>query len=414
MSSQKIDTKVCIIGAGFAGLIVANMLQRYNIPYILIEKHSEAQISARQDMGLIDSQTENILTENNLSDRLTTEAIAQSQCEFRTPEQSFILNYAQKCRHQTNYIYPQQKLLIDLISKLQHQSGEVLFETQAVEINNHVDGATVKCQQNGTTLTINCEFVAGCDGTHGITRASIPQTSLKLRYKNFDYSWLSIRVQGNLANRNTVYSTDPRGFAGYTLESDNILNYYLQIPKKDTVNQWSHERIWSELELRLGELDGKLARGEIIELQVLEIGSFTTQTMQNNRLFLAGDSAHLMNPAGGKGLNLAIQDADILGQAFISYYCHHQNLALKNYSQTRLPIVRKIQQFSESLLQMINTHDDSTPEGKSIQRVQQFKRSQLMYSEIYALDFARNYVGYIPTKRSAVGLNSEQALAKAS
>ena len=413
MSSQQIDTKVCIIGAGFAGLTLANILQKHDIPYILIEKHSESGVCDRQDIALIDSQTENILSKNNLSDRLLQEGIVQSQCEFRTPEQNFILNYAEKCRHQTNYLYPQQKLLVDLIGKLQYKGGEILFSTQAVEIDNHSDGATVKCQQNGKPLSINCEFVAGCDGTRGIARASIPQSSLKLRYKNFDYSWLNIRVRGNPSHQNTVYATHPAGFAGYTIESENVFHYYLQIPKKDTASQWSHERIWSELKLRLGK-DETFAKGEIVEVQVLEIGSYSTQTMQDNRLFLAGSSAHLVNPVSGKGLNLAIQDANILGQAFISYYCSHQNLALKNYSTSRLPAVRKMQQFSASLLQMINTHDDSTPEGKSIQRLQKFKRSQLMYSEIYALDFARNYVGYLTTEKSAVRSNSEQALAKAS
>ena len=401
MPNKEITTKVCIIGAGFAGLVIANILQKYNIACVLIEKCSEAEIYNRHDLGLIDRQTVEILKKYGLSDRLIDRGILQDRCEFRTLEQSFILNYGQKCRHQAHYIYSQQSLTIDLIDKLYQNGGEIWFDTQATAMINDSQGAKVECKQKEETITINCDFVAGCDGVRGISRPSIPQTIIKLRYKDFNYSWLAITAEIAPSTEHIIYGIHPKGFAGYMPNDETTSRYYLQIPKGDTVAQWSDRIIWSELQLRLAQDDSTTIDGEIINKQVLRINSFITQTMQYRRLFLAGNSAHTMTPAGGKDINVAIQDADALGQALVSYCYYHHNLPLRNYSATRLSVVRKMQQFSTSLLQMINTQDNSTPEGKSIERVQKFKRSQLMNSDLYALDFSRKYVGYTAAKPSS-------------
>ncbi|MCC0177682.1 4-hydroxybenzoate 3-monooxygenase [Waterburya agarophytonicola K14] len=400
MSINQIATKVCIIGAGPAGLLIANILRQNHIPCIVIEKYSQAEIYARSRAGLVDNQTVTILKEHGLSDRLFAEGIPHGKCEFRTPEKSFILDYARKCQGQTHYTYPQQEILVDLIEKFEQAAGEILFNTQGIKITNNSHGAWIKCQQNGKTLLIKCDFIAGCDGFHGVSRASIPETITKPYGKDFDYAWLAITAEAPPSTEHIIYGLHPNGFAGHMLRNEKISRYYLQIPLEDKVVDWSDSRIWSELHLRLAKDGWKLTEGKIIGKQILKMRSFATQTMQHCRLFLAGDSAHIMTPAGGKGMNLAIQDADVLGKSFVSYYRYHDNLPLKKYSQNRIPAIRQTQQFSESLLHMINVQDN-TIEGKSQQRVQQFKRSQLMNSEIYALDFARKYVGYLPGDRSA-------------
>ena len=395
MSTNHITTKVCIIGAGPAGLLIANILHKHRIPCVVIEKYSEAKIYARSRAGLVDNQTVNILQKYGLSDRLLTEGIPHGKCEFRTLGQSFILDYAAKCQGQTHYTYPQQELLKDLIKRFELTGGRILFNTQGINIINNERGARVECQQNGHKVTIDCDFIAGCDGFKGVSRASIPETVTQPRHKDFDYAWLAVNAQVPPSTEHIVYSLHPNGFAGHMLRSETISRYYLQIPVEDKITDWSNERVWSELQLRLAKDGWKLQEGKIATKQILKMRSYTAQTMQHCRLFLAGDAAHLMTPAGDKGMNLAIQDADVLGNSFVSYYRYQDNLPLKKYSANRLPVIRKTQEFSESLLHMINVRDSSTPAGRSQQRVQQFKRSQLMNSEIYALDFARKYVGYI-------------------
>ena len=400
MFTNHITTKVCIIGAGPAGLLIANILHKHRIPCIVVEKYSEAKIYARSRAGLVDHQTVTILQKHGLSDRLLVEGVPHGKCEFRTPEQSFILDYASKCQGQTHYTYPQQELLQDLIKKFELSGGRILFNTQGINITNSDRGAKVECQQNGHTVTINCDFIAGCDGFHGVSRASIPETVTQPHSKEFDYAWLAVTAEAPPSTEHIIYSLHPNGFAGHMLRSETISRYYLQISLEDKITDWSNSRVWSELQLRLAKEGWKLTEGKITAKQILKMRSFTVQTMQHCRLFLAGDAAHIMTPAGGKGMNLAIQDADVLGNSFVSYYRYQDNLPLKNYSANRLPVIRQTQEFSESLLHMINVRDDRTEAGRSQQRVQQFKRSQLMNSEIYALDFARKYVGYVKGDRS--------------
>ena len=399
MSTNHLKTKVCIIGAGPAGLLIANILHKHRIPCIVIEKYSEAKVYARSRAGLVDNQTVNILQKYGLSDRLLVEGVPHGKCEFRTLGKSFILDYASKCQGQTHYTYPQQELLKDLIRKFELTGGRILFNTQGINITNNDRGAKVECQQNGHKLTIDCDFIAGCDGFRGVSRASIPETVMQPCQKDFDYAWLAITAEAQPSTKHIIYSLHPRGFAGHMLRSETVSRYYLQIPVEDKITDWSNSRVWSELQLRLAKDGWKLTEGKITAKQILNLRSYTAHTMQHCRLFLAGDAAHVLTPAGGKGMNLAIQDADVLGNSFVSYYRYQDNLPLKKYSANRLPEIRKTQEFSESLLHMINTQEDSTPAGKSQQRVQQFKRSQLMNSEIYALDFARKYVGYIKSDR---------------
>jgi p-hydroxybenzoate 3-monooxygenase len=406
MAIKGITTKVCIIGAGSAGLLIANLLQQNDIPCIVLEKCSQSEIYERFHPVLLDYQTVSILKDHNLGDRLLAEGTPHGQCEFRTPQQSFVLDYAQKCQGQTHYAYPQNELLMDLSQKFEQAGGEILFNTQAIKITNNQHGAWIKCQQHGQTIVISCDFIAGCDGEEGISRTSIPETITKTRGKNFDYSWLAIAAEAPTSSEHIIYALHPHGFAGHMLHHEKISNYYLQIPLEDTVADWSDERIWSELCLRLASNGWKLKEGKIIAKQILKMNSSTPQTMQHSRLFLAGDVAHVMTPAGDKGINLAIQDADVLGKSWISFYQNQDNLPLKNYSEQRLPVVRQIQQFSESWLYMLNIQDKNSSLGKSQQRVQQFKRSQLMNSEIYALDFARKYVQYNPSSNSRLKLVS--------
>ena len=403
MSSKEINTQVCIIGAGPAGLIIANILFKYGINCVVIEKYSQSEIYARSRAGLIDYKTVSILQEHGLGDRLLKVGKPHGKCEFRAPEQSFVLDYAEMSNGQTHYTYPQQELLTDLIYKFQLSGGQILFNTQAETIANERYGATVSCRQGEQDLVIKSDFIAGCDGFHGVSRAAIPNAIAQPKTVNYDYAWLAITAEAAPSTPHIIYGIHPRGFAGHMLRTETISRYYLQIPMGDTADDWSSDRIWSELQLRLAKDNWTLTEGKIIAKQVLTMRSFSTQTMQYKSLFLAGDATHIMTPAGGKGMNLAIQDADILGKSFARYYRYHDNLPLRNYSANRLPEIRLSQEFSESLLHMINIQEGNNPqEANLLKLLQKFKLSQLINSQSTAQEFARNYVGYVETSKATI------------
>ena len=395
MSIKVITTKVCIIGAGPAGLTIANILTKYGIACIVIEKYSQSEIYSRSRAGLIDYKTISILQEHGLDDRLLKFGKSHSKCEFRTPQQSFVLNYSQLSGNQTHYTYPQQDLLADLIYKFQQSDGEILFNNQAITVENERFGATVHCQQGEQDLIVKSDFIAGCDGFHGVSRSLMPESVTQPQTTPYNYAWLAITAEAAPSTDHIIYGIHPRGFAGHMLRTSTISRYYLQIPLEDTAADWSSDRIWAELQLRLAKDNWTLTEGKIIEKRVLTMRSFFTQRMQHKSIFLAGDAAHIMTPAGGKGMNLAIQDADVLGKSFVYYYRHHNNVPLKNYSASRLPEIRQALEFSESLLHTINTQFGDNNQENKLRLLQKFKLSQLMGSPSYARDFSRKYVGYV-------------------
>ncbi|MEL6494500.1 MAG: 4-hydroxybenzoate 3-monooxygenase [Cyanobacteria bacterium J06623_7] len=399
MSTQTINTKVCIIGAGPAGLIIANILSKYGIPCIVIEKYSQTEIYARSRAGLIDYKTIAILQEHGLGDRLMRQGRAHGKCEFRTPEHSFVLDYAGMSDNQTHYTYPQQDLLADLIYRFQESGGTILFDTQGITIENEQYGAQVYCRHREEDLVIKSEFIAGCDGFHGVSRSFMPESVTQPQITPYNYAWLAITAEAPPSTEHIIYGIHPRGFAGHMLRTATISRYYLQIPLEDTAAEWSSDRIWAELQLRLAKDNWTLTEGRIIEKRVLTMRSFATQTMQYKSLFLAGDAAHIMTPAGGKGMNLAIQDADVLGKSCACYYRYQDNRPLKNYSASRLPEIHQALEFSESLLHTINAQfGESTAENSLLKLLQKFQLSQLMNSQSYARDFARKYVGHVGGK----------------
>lgn len=402
MSAQQVNTKVCIIGAGPAGLIIANILHKYSIACVVVEKHSQTEIYARARAGLIDYRTVAILQEHGLSDRLLREGKPHGQCEFRTPQQSFLLDYAAMSGGQTHYTYPQQELLADLIDQYQQAGGKILFQTQVIRIVNERQGTMVECYQGRHNIVIKSDFIAGCDGFHGVSRSSIPEFVTQPHTVNYNYAWLAITAEAPPSTKHIIYGIHPRGFAGHMLRSATISRYYLQIPLNDKADDWSSDRIWSELQLRLAKDNWSLTQGKIVAKQVLKMRSFATRTMQYDSLFLAGDAAHILTPAGGKGMNLAIQDADALAKAFVSYYRHHDNSPLKGYSATRLIEIRSAQEFSESLLYMINHYGEDTEDPNLFQSLQRFKLSQLINSASFAKEFSRMYVGYSPANQSVI------------
>ena len=394
MSIKEINTKVCIIGAGASGLVVSNILSKYGVPCVVIEQQAQSELYAKFRASLIDRRTMAILQEHGLSDRLLRAGKPQGKCEFRTPQDSFILDYARLSGGQTCYSYPQQELISDLLYKFQASGGQILFDTRAIEIQNERYGAKVICQYRDRELTINSDFIAGCDGSQGISRTSIPESIARSNTVSRNYAWLEVTAEVPPSSDRIIYGTHPRGFAAHLLGTDNLSRFYLQIALEDTIADWTSDRIWSELQLRLAQDDWTLNEGIILGRQILTLDSYIAQTMQYKSLFLAGDAAHAISPAAEQSVNLAIQDADVLAKSFACYYCCQDNQLLKNYSTSRLPEVYRTHDFFNSLLHTVNTPTENNSEDRNLfNLLQKFKLAQLMNSESYAKDFAYSYVG---------------------
>lgn len=394
MMTNHLSTKVCIVGAGPAGLMLANILQLNQIACIVIDKFSLEEIYKRSRAGLIDYKTISILEKYGLADNLLKEGTPHKRCEFRSPEYSFILEYADMCNGKKHYTYPQQELVADMIQQFLSLGGKIIFSTRGLSINSGYP-VQVKCYNeiDQSTIIIDCDFVAGCDGFHGFSRKSIPDGAVKAYYKNHEFSWLAILAEAPPSTDHIIYGVHPRGFAGHMLRSTTISRYYLQTSLGDTVDDWSDELIWSELHLRLAKEGWSLTEGKITDKQILSMKSYVSVPMRYKNLFLVGDAAHIITPSGGKGMNLAIQDAEVLGEGMVKYYLNgYDESLLKNYSAIRLPLIWEAQEFSYSLLHMVNRYDESSDNAFFMHQLQQSKIFQLINPTTFAIDFSRKYV----------------------
>lgn len=397
MASKTLKTSVCILGAGPAGTILGNLLLKSGIDCIVVDKYSREEIYARGRAGLIESTTAELLDKHGLADTLLANAETHHSCEFRYPNSSIVFDYGALNGGEVHYVYPQSDLNEDLIQKYLDAGGQLHLGCAGQEIRQQADGVVVKCgdRATGETLEIHADFVAGCDGYHGISRRSVPADAVKTFTKHYPYRWLAILAYAPPSVEHITYALHPDGFAGHMLRNSKVSRYYLQIPVTDTLETWPDERIWATLHQRLAKPGWTLTEGEIFQKNTMDLRNYVMETMRYERLFLAGDAAHIITPMGGKGLNLAIQDAGTLGETLISYYLEQHELAyLDRYSQLRLPYIWAAQEFSYSLLNMVHLPEGNSPEDVDfLQKLSESKLSQLNTSSTFARNFARNYVG---------------------
>ena len=390
-------TSVCILGAGPAGTILGNLLLKNGIDCIVVDKYSREEIHARGRAGLIESTTAELLSAHGLADTMLANADTHHSCEFRYPNRSIVFDYGALNGGEVHYVYPQSDLNEDFIQKYLDAGGKLILGYAGQEILQDADGVMVKCcdRTTGETLEIQADFVAGCDGYHGISRRSIPVGDAKTYIKQYPYRWLATLAYAPPSVEHITYALHPDGFAGHMLRSSTVSRYYLQIPVTDELADWPDERIWATLHERLAQPGWTLTEGEIFQKNTMDLRNYVMEPMRYKRLFLAGDAAHIITPMGGKGLNLAIQDAGTLGETLISYYLEQHELSyLDRYSELRLPYIWAAQEFSYSLLNMVHLPEGTSPEDIDfLQKLSESKLSQLNTCSTFARNFARNYVG---------------------
>ncbi|MCP2098391.1 MULTISPECIES: 4-hydroxybenzoate 3-monooxygenase [Actinosynnema] len=389
---QSNEAVVGIVGAGPAGLTLANLLHEAGIACTVLERGTREYIETRPRAGVLEHRAVQMLTEHGLAGRLLEEADRHGACEFRVNGEAFEVDYSALYGGQTHYVYPQQDVVRDLLGDYLARGGDIRFSVSDVELSG-IDSASPVLSwlsATGERERLECAFVGGADGFHGVTRKSIPEGAVQEFTHQHGIEWLSVLAEAPPSTHKVIYALHPDGFAGHMLRNSTVSRYYLQVPIGDSPDNWPDERVWAELHKRLALRDShwRLTEGRIIEKRVLDMRSHVVEPMRFGRLYLLGDAAHIITPVGAKGMNLALHDAEVLASALIGYLRTGDDSGLEGYSEKCLRRVWRAQEFSQWMVFMLHR----SPEP-FLSRLGQARLEHLIDSKSSVGYFAQNYVG---------------------
>ncbi|HLK48645.1 MAG TPA: 4-hydroxybenzoate 3-monooxygenase [Bryobacteraceae bacterium] len=387
-----IKTQIGIVGAGPAGLLLAHLLHLDGISSVIVETKSREFVEQRVRAGVLEHGSVDLLNAIGVGERMRKEGLIHEGVEF----------LFQGRRHRIHFrdligrcitVYGQQEVVKDLIQARLKAGGRILFEAEAVTLSGlDSDRPAIRYRDPNGEGEILCDFIAGCDGFHGVSRTSIPPGVLRLYERVYPFAWLGILAQAPPASEELIYSNHERGFALLSMRSPAITRLYLQCAPDEDLSEWPDERIWRELQTRLGcAPDFRLTEGPILQKGVTPMRSFVAEPMQYGRLYLAGDAAHIVPPTGAKGMNLAIADVRVLSRALQSYYAAGSSAGLAAYSQTCLRRVWRAQHFSWWMTSMLHRSDG--PYSEFDYRRQLAELENIVTSRAAAGNLAENYVG---------------------
>ncbi|MBO0938271.1 4-hydroxybenzoate 3-monooxygenase [Fibrella sp. HMF5335] len=390
-------TQVGIIGAGPAGLLLAQLLHQQGIESVVLENRPRQRVESRQRAGLLEQGTVDRLRQAGAADRLDREGLIHNGVILSFNGKRHRIDLAELTGGSRVTIYAQTEVVKDLIqlrldSSLPGAGESIVFDAKAVDIQHVDDGEkpVVHYTHNGEAHTLTCDFVAGCDGFHGISRKAIPEALTRVYDKTYPYCWLGILAKVPPSTHELIYAYHERGFALHSMRSPDISRLYVQCDVTDTVDDWPDERIWSELQIRLGTTDWALQEGPILEKTITPMRSFVSEPMQHGRLFLAGDSAHIVPPTGAKGLNMAVADAGQLFDALMRWYRDGSMADLQDYTACCMRRVWRVQEFSNFMTDLFHHNADKSAFDLALQAS---RFNQLIASQVASAVVAENYVG---------------------
>ena len=388
---MKLRTAVGIVGAGPAGLMLSQLLARAGIDSVIVENRSRAYCEARIRAGLLEQGSIDLINEVGSGARMMKEGLPHDGIELRFDGKTHRIDIHALSGRRV-MIYGQHEIVKDMIAVRLNEGGKILFEAEGTSVHDLASNAPViRCRHNGEPVEIECRFIAGCDGFHGICRPSIPAGVLTIYDHPYPMAWLGVLVEAPPLHHELVYTASARGFALFTMRSMTVSRLYLQCKIDEKLDDWSDDRIWDEFAGRLaGDADRKISKGPITQKIITEMRSFVCEPMQYGNLFLAGDSAHIVPPTGAKGMNLAIADVRRLSAAMVEHFKSGRRDLLETYSQRCLKRVWRAQHFSWWMTCLMHNFDSH---GAFERRAQQSERELVVSSHAAAATLAENYSG---------------------
>jgi p-hydroxybenzoate 3-monooxygenase len=385
-------TQVAILGAGPAGLLLSQLLYLHGIESIVLEKRSRSYVESRIRAGILEHGTVQLLIDARVGERLKKEGLRHEGINLGFLGELHRVHLADLTQGKAVTVYGQHEVIKDLIAARLRDDGQILFEVDEVSIGALLTSQPcVRFRHHGETKEISSDWLAGCDGFHGVCRPSIPPEALKVFEKTYPFAWLGVLAQAAPNWDELIYAYHEEGFALFSMRSPSVTRLYLQCNPDEDLSTWPDERVWENLERRLTFAGAKqVRRGTILQKSVSSMRSFVVEPMRYGRLFLAGDAAHIVPPTGAKGMNLAVGDVRFLARALDRYYASGRTDLLESYSGDCLRRVWKAQRFSWWMTSMLHRfHGDDAFEH----RRQLAELDYVTGSRAAATALAENYVG---------------------
>ncbi|GAM32506.1 p-hydroxybenzoate hydroxylase [compost metagenome] len=386
-----LKTQVAIIGSGPAGLLLGQLLYKAGIDHIIVEQRSAEYVASRIRAGILEQVSVDLLKQAGVDQNLKDKGLPHSGIEILTNGVKHRVDLAALTGGKQVTVYGQTEVTKDLMTAREAEKLTSFYEAQNVQVKDFYTAPKVEFEYQGKAFQIECDFIAGCDGYHGVCRASVPEDKIKTFEKVYPFGWLGVLADVPPVADELIYVQSERGFALCSMRSETRSRYYLQVPLTDHVEDWSDEKFWDELKNRLDpESREKLVTGASIEKSIAPLRSFVTEPMRFGKLFLAGDAAHIVPPTGAKGLNLAASDIAYLSSALVEYYVEGSEQGIDEYSEKCLQRVWKAERFSWWMTHLLHRFET---ESEFDHKIKQAELSYVLGSIAGRTTLAENYVG---------------------
>ena len=385
-------TQVAIIGAGPSGLLLGQLLTKAGINNIILERQTGEYVLGRIRAGVLEQGTVNLIRESGAGERMDKEGLVHTGTDFSFQGEHYHIDLEKYSGGKHVVVYGQTEVTRDLMEAREKVGGVTVYKAENVELHDiESDKPYVTYQHDGESFHLDCDYIAGCDGFHGVSRKSIPSNKLEEYEKVYPFGWLGLMSDTPPVNEELVYCAHERGFALCSMRSPTRSRYYIQVPDTDKIENWDEEKFWAELKRRIPpEMAERLVTGPAIEMSIAPLRSYVCETMQYGKVFLLGDAAHIVPPTGAKGLNLAASDVETAFRLFVKIYEEERTDLIPRYQEICLARAWKAVRFSWWMTMLLHRFQSA---GRFDFRVQQAEFDYFIHSDAGKATIAENYVG---------------------